>query len=126
MVSASNRLTVIMYSLSRILISRFLINLRNAAEPNRSNDTAMQHFSRFSVPGFRVPIGTIDRVVGNLGEPLEFRDEAFDNEDAAEHCDKGQPATIGGITPDSAEASHSTDVQDDESVRCICIALNAG
>lgn len=51
------------------MISRFLINLRKAAEP-QANETAMEHFSRFSVPGFHIP--TIDSVVGDMGEPLDL------------------------------------------------------
>lgn len=83
MASPPNRLTIITRSLSEILISRFFINLQEAVEPN-INDTEMQHFSRFSIPGFRVPTSTINRIVGNLGEPLEFRDEYVNNEGASE------------------------------------------
>lgn len=62
------------------MLSRFLINLREVAEPTTSDDTAMQRFSRFSIPNFHVPTSTIDRVVGNLGEPLEFRDHDLDED----------------------------------------------
>lgn len=53
-----------------ILISRFLINLREISDPD--NETALQDLSRFSAPGFRVPTTTIDRVIGNMGESLVF------------------------------------------------------
>ncbi|KAJ3522453.1 hypothetical protein NM688_g8871 [Phlebia brevispora] len=51
--------------LPNIIISRFLIDLRqiNAAQPS---DTA--RFSRFSVPNFRVP--SLPSIIGNMGEPL--------------------------------------------------------
>lgn len=95
-------------------MSRFLINLRDAAEPIASDDTAMQHFSRFSVPaGFRVPTSTIDRVVGNLGEPLEFRDDAFDDEDATENRDEGQPIAV---EDHPIEDPNSAELGDNQSV----------
>lgn len=49
-----------------ILISRFLINLREAGTPNM---TDMPRLSRFTVPNFQVP--AIQTIVGNMGEPLE-------------------------------------------------------
>ena len=52
--------------LQPILISRFLINLREAHQPEGS--TSAGHFSRFSAPNFRVP--TIASIVGDMGEPL--------------------------------------------------------
>ncbi|KAJ3536622.1 hypothetical protein NM688_g6812 [Phlebia brevispora] len=55
--------------LPNIILSRFLINLRqvNSAD-TESNDAA--RFSQFSIPNFRVP--TLPDIIGNLGEPLEF------------------------------------------------------
>lgn len=58
-----------MSSLPNILLSRFIINLRHAGSP-AANSTANQHASRFSIPNLRMP--TMDEVVGNLGEPLDF------------------------------------------------------
>ncbi|KAJ3533945.1 hypothetical protein NM688_g7208 [Phlebia brevispora] len=56
-----------------ILISRFLINLRQLKEP--SNRAAVNsHFSQFSVVNFSVP--TIQTIVGNMGEPLQHGDVA--------------------------------------------------
>lgn len=103
-------------SLPQILVSRFLINLRGAAEHIASDDTAMQHFSRFSVPGFRVPTSTVDRVVGNLGEPLEFRDDAFDDENTTEHRDEGQPIAVEDHPIEIKEESRSAEVGDIQSV----------
>lgn len=105
------------HRLPQLLLSRFLINLREAAEQNPSDDTAMQHFSRFSVPGFRVPTSTIDRVVGNLGESLEFRDHDLEDEDDAEHHVESQRATVEDHALDAAEVSLSAwSLRENESV----------
>ncbi len=53
-------------SLTPILISRFLLNLRQLGEPE--NETQSRFNSRFSVPGFRVP--TLESIVGNMGADL--------------------------------------------------------
>lgn len=82
----------IQYRLPQILLSRFLTNLREAADPYASGDTAVEHFSRFSAPGFRVPTSTIDRVIGNIGEPLEFRNQ--DDEDIADHLHDEQVESV--------------------------------
>ena len=55
------------YSVQPILISRFLINLRQTQSPN--NATEMTRESKF-MPNFRVP--TLVSFQGNMGEPLEF------------------------------------------------------
>lgn len=65
----------------------------------------MRHFSRFSDPGFRIPASTVDRIVGNLGESLEFRDHDLDDEVATEHYDESQPVTAGEHTSDVVEGS---------------------
>lgn len=61
-----------------IMLSRFLIHLR---EINRQENTSSSvgNLSRFSVPNFRVP--TMDDVVGNLGDSLDFVEYDIDNED---------------------------------------------
>lgn len=51
------------YRLQPILISRFLINLRQAAAPD--NDTAMESMSKFSITGLH-----LSTMLGNMGEPL--------------------------------------------------------
>ncbi|THG94849.1 hypothetical protein EW026_g6701 [Hermanssonia centrifuga] len=53
-------------TLTPILISRFLLNLRQLGEPE--NETQSRFNSRFSVPGFRVP--TLESIVGNMGADL--------------------------------------------------------
>lgn len=69
----------------------------------------MQHFSRFSVPGFHVPTSTIDRVVGNLGESLEFRDEDLGDEDVIEHRVEDQPAAEEERVFDIADGARSAE-----------------
>lgn len=82
----------IRHRLPQILLSRFLTNLREAAEPYASGDTAVEHFSRFSAPRFHVPTSTIDRVIGNIGEPLEFRNQ--DDDDIADHFNEEQAESV--------------------------------
>ncbi|THG94788.1 hypothetical protein EW026_g6748 [Hermanssonia centrifuga] len=53
--------------LSPILVSRFLLNLRQLGEPQ--NETQSHFNSRFSIPGFRVP--TLESVIGNMGADLD-------------------------------------------------------
>ena len=65
-----------------ILISRFIINLRQLDKYESEGATGITEmpagrFSQFSVPNFRVP--TMDDVVGNMGEPLEHGWEARDD-----------------------------------------------
>lgn len=68
-------------SLTPILLSRFIINLRQVDSPN-TDTSANQHQSRFSMPNFRMP--TMNDIVGNLGEPLDFDVEhRLDDEDDA-------------------------------------------
>ncbi|THG94855.1 hypothetical protein EW026_g6695 [Hermanssonia centrifuga] len=62
--------TVIL-ALQPILISRFLLNLRQAGKPREDTHSAFN--SQFSVPGFRVP--TLDSIIGNMGEELDHRPE---------------------------------------------------
>lgn len=52
-----------------VLISRLMLNLRqlNQTEGSHANSDA-QHFSRFSVPNFRIV--TTD-FLGNMGEPMD-------------------------------------------------------
>ena len=51
-----------------MLICRFLLNLRQADNPQST--TAMSRLSAFSASGFRVPQS--HSILGNLGEPLEW------------------------------------------------------
>lgn len=65
--------------LEPILISRFLINLRQADTPEDSMHAS--HLSRFSTPNFRVP--TLQSFVGNMGESLEHGTGHDEDKDAA-------------------------------------------
>lgn len=69
-----------------MLINRFTINLRSLDnEEALISTSAAQHFSRFSVPNFRVP----ESVLGNIGEPLQYGGESIegDLEQHSEHDD---------------------------------------
>lgn len=55
-------------SIQPILISRFLLNLRQVDAHKGPAEAAS--LSSFSVPNFRIP--TIHTFVGNMGEPLEY------------------------------------------------------
>ncbi|KAJ3557931.1 hypothetical protein NM688_g1207 [Phlebia brevispora] len=62
--------------LPNILISRFLINLRQVESPASQT---ISRFDEFSAPGFRVP--ALPEVIGNLGEPLGGSDETYYDEE---------------------------------------------
>ncbi|PSS05552.1 hypothetical protein PHLCEN_2v3722 [Hermanssonia centrifuga] len=55
------------FAMQPILISRFLLNLRQVGSPEIDSQEAFN--SQFSVPGFRVP--SLASIVGNMGEDLE-------------------------------------------------------
>ncbi|PSR84397.1 hypothetical protein PHLCEN_2v5454 [Hermanssonia centrifuga] len=56
----------IIQALTPILISRFLLNLRQLGEPENGTEDAPD--SRLSIPGFRIV--TLTSIVGNMGEEL--------------------------------------------------------
>lgn len=60
-------LTTVLSSLQPIMISRFLINLRQAASTGGSGQRGA---SSFSVANFRIP--SLNAVIGNMSEPLAF------------------------------------------------------
>lgn len=92
------------FRLGPILISRFLINLRQVASPD--SKTAMQNFSQFSVPGFRVP-ASIDRVVGNMGESLEFGNHDDEHGVVGHHEDSSPEEHLDGTDNTVPDASQS-------------------
>ncbi|KAF7793521.1 hypothetical protein EIP86_004635 [Pleurotus ostreatoroseus] len=65
-------------SLPEIALSRFIINLRQAAAPS-SIPSDNRHPSRFSIPNFRMP--TLDEVMDNLGEPMDFVEYRIEDDD---------------------------------------------
>lgn len=70
-------------SVQALLISRFLLNLRHASEPDTSAETL--RFSQFSAPNFRVP--TLASFVGDLGEPVEFGQDHTTDEQTTEESE---------------------------------------
>ncbi|PSR83275.1 hypothetical protein PHLCEN_2v5779 [Hermanssonia centrifuga] len=70
-------------SLTPILISRFLLNLRQLGEPE--NETQSRFNFRFSIPGFRVP--TLESIVGNMGADLDHGPAGEVDDDEAEEAD---------------------------------------
>ncbi|KAJ3557933.1 hypothetical protein NM688_g1205 [Phlebia brevispora] len=101
--SAMNALITI---LPNIVLSRFLINLREVESPAPSS---ISRFSQFSAPSFRVP--TLGEILGNLGEPLANDGEDLDAEahggesEVCEECsneqqdrrDEGDEAVLYGL-----------------------------
>ncbi|KAF7794602.1 hypothetical protein EIP86_005738 [Pleurotus ostreatoroseus] len=69
--------------LIQILLSRFIINLRQV-NPSTAASTAGQFTSRYSTIAFRGSNVTIDDFVGNLGEPLDFVEYCVDDDDASD------------------------------------------
>ena len=62
--SSMQILTLTAPSLPPVLLSRFIINLRQVDSPS-TNPSVNQRSSRFSIPNFHMP--NMDDVVGNLG-----------------------------------------------------------
>ncbi|THG94777.1 hypothetical protein EW026_g6758 [Hermanssonia centrifuga] len=60
-------ITTVIGTLQPILISRFLLNLRQVGSPEIDSQEAFS--SQFSAPGFRVP--TLASIIGNMGEDLD-------------------------------------------------------
>ncbi|PSS30997.1 hypothetical protein PHLCEN_2v2466 [Hermanssonia centrifuga] len=77
-------------SLTPILFSRFLLNLRQLGEPASENETHSRFNSRFSIPGFRVP--TLESVVGNMGAELDHGP----TEEVDDHDEGGEADLDGG------------------------------
>ncbi|KAJ3541313.1 hypothetical protein NM688_g6102 [Phlebia brevispora] len=67
--------------IQRILISRFLINLRQAGE-GANNSTTLTSFSQFSAPNFRLPSLAAESVIGPIGEQLDFGEQQTWDEDS--------------------------------------------
>ncbi|KAJ3536623.1 hypothetical protein NM688_g6811 [Phlebia brevispora] len=72
----SLNLATFVQTLPSIMISRFLINLRQV---DSTESIEAPRFSQFSVPNFRVP--TIPDIIGNLGEPLVDGSQALDDDE---------------------------------------------
>ena len=85
------------------MLSRFIINLGQVNSPITNEDT-----SRFSLPNFRVP--TMDEVIGNLGEPLDFEgDEALQDDVLDRNSNAEQKDTADLESGDVIQLSTRTD-----------------
>ena len=106
------------FRLGQVLLSRFIINLRQVDTPS-TNATTGAHRSRMASPNFRVP--TMDEVVGNLGAPLDFVEYCVDDGDGdgadGEHVDsEAERASTDGARRSSVadiEAGTSFTLGDD-------------
>ena len=86
-----------------ILISRFLINLRRASQPEDSARQTGTH--RFSIPNFRTP--TEADIVDDMGEPLEHGlSEGGDGEE----IDAGVSAEQPSLDVSSVPVANTIDV----------------
>ncbi|KAJ3552537.1 hypothetical protein NM688_g4102 [Phlebia brevispora] len=106
-----NPLGVLTQILPYVLVSRFLINLRQVDSPNMSERSVkMDRFSQFSMPNFHVP--TINDFVGNMGESLEYgaADEVF--EDATEVMGStDEVANIAGGSEGPSESASTLNIE---------------
>ncbi|PSR76126.1 hypothetical protein PHLCEN_2v8676 [Hermanssonia centrifuga] len=73
--------STVIANLQPILISRFLLNLRQVGSPEINSQEPFN--SQLSVPGFRVP--TLASIVGNMGEDLNHGGPAEEVDDETEN-----------------------------------------
>ncbi|THG94501.1 hypothetical protein EW026_g6979 [Hermanssonia centrifuga] len=84
-------------TLQPILISRFLLNLRQVGSPE--NDSQEAFNSQFSVPGFCVP--TMESIIGNMGENLDHGGPTEEVEDEVENIS-------GSVQAEDVEAENTS------------------
>ncbi|PSR81170.1 hypothetical protein PHLCEN_2v6505 [Hermanssonia centrifuga] len=84
-------------TLEPILISRFLLNLRQVGSPEINSQEAFN--SQFSVPGFRVP--SLASIIGNMGEDL-------DHSGPAEEVDDETVNIPGSVQAEDVEAENTS------------------
>ncbi|THG95249.1 hypothetical protein EW026_g6369 [Hermanssonia centrifuga] len=96
-----NLLTPVIQTLQPILISRFLLNLRQVGSPEIDSQEAFN--SQFSVPGFRVP--SLSSIVGNMGEDLDHSGPAEEVEDEVENY-SGSIQAEEGAAPEEIIEGH--------------------
>ncbi|KAJ3552007.1 hypothetical protein NM688_g4385 [Phlebia brevispora] len=96
--------TPLIFILQPILISRFLINLRQLDAPTRSSSES-RHFSRFSIPNFRIP--TIESVVGNMGEPLDYGANDHSDEEDMKAVVEGGNSHNHNLATTSRQSEHA-------------------
>ncbi|KAJ3556183.1 hypothetical protein NM688_g2161 [Phlebia brevispora] len=90
------------------MLSRFLINLRQADSTDPSEAGQISQFSR---PDFRVP--SLPTVIGNLGEPLAYGEEDLDDDVyAGAELHEGYSDSV----PESGKNKEISDVLNTESI----------
>ncbi|THG95252.1 hypothetical protein EW026_g6367 [Hermanssonia centrifuga] len=87
-------------TLQPILISRFLLNLRQVGSPEIDSQEAFN--SQFSIPGFRVP--SLSSMVGNMGEDLDHSGPAEEVEAEVENY-PGSIQAEEGVAPEEGHPS---------------------
>ena len=80
-----------------VLMNRFIINLRSFSTASSSQDSSAQHWSRFSVPNFRIP----DSFLGNIGEDLQHGHKSAD--DDLDHDQEAKTVSISQQGSSEAE-----------------------
>lgn len=96
------------YRLQPILVSRFLLDLRQIGPSGDS--TQVSRVSQFSNPNFRVP--TFQSIVGNLGEYLQHDTDDYESEEA----EIDVPDQLIVVSEDSSAGSMFTGQQREEDV----------
>lgn len=93
-------------SLPQIILSRFIINLRYTETSSIGADSSVdQDHSRSSHINFRAPSRA--QIVGNIGEPLDFKDYDLDGEIAAESSNTLNEDGEHGSIQDSSDITSS-------------------
>ncbi|THG95011.1 hypothetical protein EW026_g6569 [Hermanssonia centrifuga] len=96
--------TIVIATLQPILISRFLLNLRQVGSPEIDSQEAYN--SQFSVPGFRIP--SLSSIVGNMGEDLDHGGPVEEVEAEAENYSGSIQAEEGAAPEEIIEAHPSS------------------
>lgn len=105
-------------SLPKLLLTRFIINLRRL-DSATTHPSDNQHSSPLSAPRFHMP--TMDDVIGNLGEPLDFAEYRLEDDEDGDRDSAAAVSEIGSdggrsneeglleSTPMDVEAARSSD-----------------
>ena len=86
-------------SLNPLLISRFLLNLREVHE----RDVSLSHFSQLSTPAFRIPVS----VTGTLGGQVGFDDDVIPGDAGEEQEERPHTANVLLRSNGSLREQHS-------------------
>ena len=98
-----------------ILITRFMFNLRSLDDSNISElNTDSQHFSRFSIPNFRVP----SALIGDIGQPLRHgHSQSEEVHSEASQDLQAMSVDHASVTDEEHEESTRTKILGDAEVR---------